>query len=81
MPELAPSTPGLTDEQREIQEVAPSRAARDRPVAAEVDEKDVHSPLDIVYKAAEVGLTHSCSPRTSAAASRTCSPAASSRRS
>ena len=59
MPELAPYTPGLTDEQREIQEVAREFARREiRPVAAEVDEKDVHTPLDIVYKAAEVGLTH-----------------------
>src|SRR4029079_10554576 len=59
MPELAPYTPGLTDEQREIQEVAREFARREiRPIAAEVDEKDVHTPLDVVYKAAEVGLTH-----------------------
>ena len=74
MPELAPYTPGLTDEQREIQEVAREFARREiRPVAAEVDEKDVDTPLDIVYKAAEVGLTLTCSRRTwAAAASRTC---------
>ncbi|MFI5051280.1 MAG: acyl-CoA dehydrogenase family protein [Gaiellales bacterium] len=59
MPELAPYTPGLSDEQHEIQEVAREFARREiRPVAAEVDEKDVHTPLDVVYRAAEVGLTH-----------------------
>ncbi len=58
MPELAPYTPGLTDEQREIQELAREFARREiRPIAAEVDERDTHCPVDVVYKAAEVGLT------------------------
>src|SRR3954470_16674267 len=58
MPELAPYTPGLTDEQREIQELAREFARREiRPIAAEVDERDTYTPLDVVYKAAEVGLT------------------------
>ena len=58
MPELAPYTPGLTDEQREIQELAREFARREiRPIAAEVDERDTHCPVDVVYRAAEVGLT------------------------
>ena len=48
----------LTDEQREIQELAREFARREiRPIAAEVDEKDTHCPVDVVYRAAEVGLT------------------------
>ena len=57
MAELAPTTPDLTDEQREIQALAREFARTEiRPVAAEVDERDVHCPVDIVYKAAELGL-------------------------
>jgi acyl-CoA dehydrogenase len=58
MAELAPPTPDLTDDQREIQALAREFArAEIRPVAAEVDERDTHCPLDVVYKAAELGLT------------------------
>jgi alkylation response protein AidB-like acyl-CoA dehydrogenase len=58
MAELAPYIPDLTDEQREIQELAREFARREiRPIAAEVDERDTHCPIDVVYKAAEVGLT------------------------
>ena len=58
MAEPAPYIPDLTDEQREIQKLAREFARREiRPVAAEVDEMDTHTPLDVVYKAAEVGLT------------------------
>jgi alkylation response protein AidB-like acyl-CoA dehydrogenase len=58
MAELAPQILDLTDEQREIQALAREFArAEIRPVSAEVDEKDTHTPLDVVYKAAEVGLT------------------------
>jgi acyl-CoA dehydrogenase len=56
--ELAPSDPDLTDEQREIQALAREFArAEIRPVAADVDERDVYCPLDVVYRAAELGLT------------------------
>src|SRR3569623_1411805 len=58
MAELAPQLLDLTDDQREIQSLAREFArAEIRPVAADVDEKDTHTPLDVVYKAAEVGLT------------------------
>jgi alkylation response protein AidB-like acyl-CoA dehydrogenase len=58
MAELAPQLLDLSDDQREIQALAREFArAEIRPVAAEVDEKDTHTPLDVVYKAAEVGLT------------------------
>jgi acyl-CoA dehydrogenase len=58
MAELAPTTPDLTDDQREIQSLARGFArAEIRPVAAEVDERDIYCPLDVVYKAAELGLT------------------------
>jgi acyl-CoA dehydrogenase len=58
MAELAPTTPDLTDDQREIQALAREFArAEIRPVAAEVDERDTYCPLDVVYKAAELGLT------------------------
>jgi acyl-CoA dehydrogenase len=58
MAELAPQILDLTDEQREIQALAREFArAEIRPVSADVDEKDTHTPLDVVYKAAEVGLT------------------------
>ena len=50
--------PDLTDEQREIQALAREFArAEIRPIAAEVDESDVVSPLEVVHRAAEVGLT------------------------
>jgi acyl-CoA dehydrogenase len=56
--ELAPYIPDLTDEQRDIQQLAREFARREiRPIAAEVDEKDTYCPVDVVYKAAEVGLT------------------------
>jgi alkylation response protein AidB-like acyl-CoA dehydrogenase len=58
MAELAPTTSDLTDEQREIQTLAREFARTEiRPVAADVDERDVYTPLDVVYKAAELGLT------------------------
>ena len=48
----------LSEEQRAIQELARDFARTEiRPVAAEVDERDVHCPIDVVYKAAELGLT------------------------
>ena len=48
----------LTDEQREIQALAAEFARTEiRPVAAEVDERDTHCPVDIVHRAAAVGLT------------------------
>ncbi|HLK42823.1 MAG TPA: acyl-CoA dehydrogenase family protein [Thermoleophilia bacterium] len=48
----------LTDEQREIRALAAEFArAEIRPVAAAVDEADVVTPIEVVYKAAEVGLT------------------------
>jgi acyl-CoA dehydrogenase len=55
----APSTAfDLTDEQREIQALAREFARTEiRPIAAEVDEADVVTPVGIVAKAAEVGLT------------------------
>ena len=56
--ELAPQTLDLTDDQREIQALAREFARTEiRPVSAEVDERDTYTPLDVVYKAAEVGLT------------------------
>jgi acyl-CoA dehydrogenase len=56
--ELTPTTTDLTDDQREIQALAREFARSEiRPVAAEVDERDTHCPLDVVYRAAEVGLT------------------------
>jgi acyl-CoA dehydrogenase len=58
MAELAPYIPDLTDEQREIQQLAREFARREiRPVAAEVDEKDTYCPVEVVHRAAEVGLT------------------------
>ena len=52
------TAPDLTDEQREIQALARDFArAEIRPIAAEVDEADVVTPLEVVAKAAEVGLT------------------------
>src|SRR5436309_14467254 len=54
----AANTPELTDDQREIQALAREFAqAEIRPIAAEVDESDVVSPLEAVYRAADVGLT------------------------
>jgi acyl-CoA dehydrogenase len=56
--ELTPTTTDLTDDQREIQALAREFArAEIRPVAAEVDERDTHCPVDVVYRAAELGLT------------------------
>jgi alkylation response protein AidB-like acyl-CoA dehydrogenase len=58
MAELAPYIPDLTDEQREIQQLAREFARREiRPVASEVDEKDTYCPVEVVHRAAEVGLT------------------------
>ena len=58
MAELAPQTLDLTDDQREIQALAREFARTEiRPVSADVDERDTYTPLDVVYKAAEVGLT------------------------
>src|SRR3954452_13155769 len=54
----APPTADLSDEQREIQALAAEFArAEIRPVAAEVDERDTHCPVEIVHRAAGVGLT------------------------
>jgi acyl-CoA dehydrogenase len=48
----------LTDEQREIRALAAEFARTEiRPVAAAVDEADVVTPLEVVYRAAEIGLT------------------------
>ncbi len=56
--ELTPTTTDLTDDQREIQALAREFARSEiRPVAAEVDERDTHCPVDVVYRAAELGLT------------------------
>jgi alkylation response protein AidB-like acyl-CoA dehydrogenase len=52
-----PATSDLTDEQREIQALAREFARTEiRPIAAEVDEADVVTPVAVVAKAAEVGL-------------------------
>jgi acyl-CoA dehydrogenase len=54
----AANLPDLTDEQREIQALAREFARTEiRPVAATVDEADVVTPVDVVARAAEVGLT------------------------
>ncbi len=54
----APTASELSDEQREIQALAREFArAEIRPIAAEVDEADVVSPVEVVARAAEVGLT------------------------
>jgi acyl-CoA dehydrogenase len=53
----AANLPDLTDEQREIQALAREFARTEiRPIAAEVDEADVVTPVAVVNKAAEVGL-------------------------
>jgi acyl-CoA dehydrogenase len=58
MAETAPSSADLTDDQREIQALAREFArAEIRPIAAEVDERDTYCPVDVVYRAAELGLT------------------------
>ncbi len=58
MAESAPQLLDLTDEQREIQALAREFARTEvRPIAAQVDEKDTYCPVDVVYRAAEVGLT------------------------
>ena len=58
MAEPAPQVLDLTDEQREIQALAREFARTEiRPIAAEVDERDTYCPVDVVYRAAEVGLT------------------------
>ena len=58
MTELASTMIELTDEQRAIQSLARDFARTEiRPVAAEVDERDTYCPIDVVNKAAELGLT------------------------
>jgi acyl-CoA dehydrogenase len=53
----AANLPDLTDEQREIQALAREFARTEiRPIAAEVDEADVVTPVEVVARAAEVGL-------------------------
>jgi alkylation response protein AidB-like acyl-CoA dehydrogenase len=53
-----PTSSDLSDEQREIQALAREFArAEIRPIAAEVDEADVVTPIEVVFKAAAVGLT------------------------
>jgi alkylation response protein AidB-like acyl-CoA dehydrogenase len=52
-------TMDLTLEQQEIQALAREFAEREiRPIAAQVDESDVVCPLEVVYKAAKLGLTY-----------------------
>jgi acyl-CoA dehydrogenase len=54
----AANLPDLTDEQREIQALAREFARTEiRPIAAQVDEADVVTPVEVVAKAAGVGLT------------------------
>ena len=54
----AANTPDLTAEQREIQALAREFACSEiRPIAAEVDESDIVSPVEVVHRAADVGLT------------------------
>src|SRR6476646_3459181 len=58
MAETASSSADLSDDQREIQALAREFArAEIRPIAAEVDERDTYCPVDVVYRAAELGLT------------------------
>jgi alkylation response protein AidB-like acyl-CoA dehydrogenase len=58
MAETAPTNVDLTDEQREIQALAREFARTEiRPIAAEVDERDTYCPVDVVYRAAGLGLT------------------------
>ena len=58
MSHAASPSADLTDEQREIQALAAEFARTEiRPVAAEVDERDTHCPVDVVHRAAAVGLT------------------------
>lgn len=58
MPEVASEQDGLTPEQREIRAVCREFADREiRPIAAEVDEADTVTPLEVWYKAAALGLT------------------------
>jgi acyl-CoA dehydrogenase len=58
MAETAPSSADLTDDQREIQALAREFARTEiRPIAAEVDERDTYCPVDVVYRAAGLGLT------------------------
>jgi acyl-CoA dehydrogenase len=58
MAETAPGSADLTDDQREIQALAREFARTEiRPIAAEVDERDTYCPVDVVYRAAELGLT------------------------
>jgi acyl-CoA dehydrogenase len=53
----AANLPDLTDEQREIQALAREFARTEiRPIAAQVDEADIVTPVEVVAKAAEVGL-------------------------
>jgi alkylation response protein AidB-like acyl-CoA dehydrogenase len=53
----AANLPDLTDEQREIKALAREFARTEiRPIAAEVDEADVVTPVEVVARAAEVGL-------------------------
>ena len=47
----------LTHEQLEIRDLAREFARTEiRPIAAEVDERDTHCPVEVVHRAAEVGL-------------------------
>jgi alkylation response protein AidB-like acyl-CoA dehydrogenase len=53
-----PTSSDLSDEQREIQALAREFARTEiRSIAAEVDEADVVTPIEVVFKAAAVGLT------------------------
>ena len=58
MSEVVSDPLGLSPEQREIQAVCREFAEREiRPVAAEVDEADTQTPLELFHKAASLGLT------------------------
>ena len=59
MPRALRDALDLTEEQQEIIRLARDFAEREiRPRAAEVDEADVESPLDLWKAAAKIGLTH-----------------------
>ncbi|HET9214980.1 MAG TPA: acyl-CoA dehydrogenase family protein [Gaiellaceae bacterium] len=58
MSEVVSDPLGLSPEQREIQAVCREFAEREiRPAAAEVDEADTQTPLELFHKAASLGLT------------------------
>ena len=59
----------ISDEQRDLAALAHEFAERElRPIARAVDEADVEPQLEVVYKAAALGLTSYMSPTPTAAA-------------